>query len=239
MGPRRATSRKRGAKSPSRAAEVFSPRAKAERARAKSPLAERVILANMYVGNPLGLSGASLDCGQKNHLMDADTVSAFATLHDPLASFDEQDAAAELIVVKADRDERIASKMSDRCYLATCSCCTCCTCSWMLLIVLLLLFPTLFRSYVDSVLRMSEPFRWCASNRFGWPPVSHVTAFRFHLVSQLWCVSAQVQMTLSTHHRTSRSRHRRWRHRVRLRRCHDRWAIAALARQLIRARQLQ
>ena len=113
-----------------------------------------------------------------------------------------QDAAAELIVVKADRDERIASKMSDRCYLATCSCCTFCTCSWMLLIVLLLLFPTLFRSYVDSVLRMSEPFRWCASNRFWWPPVSHVTAFRFHLVSQhfLWCVSAQVQMTLSTHH---------------------------------------
>ena len=93
MGPRRAASRKRGAKgspgSPDRAAEVTSPRAKAERARAKSPFAERVILANMYVGNPLGLSGASLDSRAKNHLMDADTVSAFGTLHDPLASFDE------------------------------------------------------------------------------------------------------------------------------------------------------
>ena len=90
MGPRRATSRKRGAKSPSRAAEVFSPRAKAERARAKSPLAERVILANMYVGNPLGLPGASLDARTKNHLMDADTVSAFAALNDSRASFVEQ-----------------------------------------------------------------------------------------------------------------------------------------------------
>jgi len=160
MGPRRATSRKRGAKSPSRAAEVFSPRAKAERARAKSPLAERVILANMYVGNPLGLSGASLDARTKNHLMDADTVSAFAALNDSRASFVEQDAAADLIVVKADRDERIASKMSDRCFLATCSCCTCCVCAWMLLIVLLLLSPTVFRTYMDSVFRMSEPFRW-------------------------------------------------------------------------------
>jgi len=120
------------------------------------------------------------------------------------ASYLLQDAAAELIVVKADRDERIASKMSDRCFLATCSCCTCCVCAWMLLIVLLLLSPTVFRTYMDSVFRMSEPFRWCAAMRFGWPPVSHATAFRFHLVSQhcLSCVSAQVQMSLST--RTSR-----------------------------------
>jgi len=75
------------------------------------------------------------------------------------ASYLLQDAAAELIVVKADRDERIASKMSDRCFLATCSCCTCCVCAWMLLIVLLLLSPTVFRTYMDSVFRMSEPFR--------------------------------------------------------------------------------